>query len=182
MLIVLVEGTSEVHVMESVLKKLGMTSSAFRVIPHQGNGELKRKLHKSLRAWRDAETRFLIMRDNDGGDCRDRKAELLKIISHEGKLAQARVRIVCQELEAWYLGDEEALRAADFIGQKGRASPSVMKRDPDSVEKPSKHVGRMRPDHKKIMAAQKIAPFLNPVRNRSKSFQNTVKAIRFLMS
>jgi Domain of unknown function (DUF4276) len=180
-LVVLVEGTSEFYVMEALLKKLGIPPAEFKVIPHQGHGELKRKLHISLRAWRDAETRFLIMRDNDSGDCNARKAELLKIIAREGKLGQSKVRIVCQELEAWFLGDGEALRKAGFFG-KDRAAPAVLRRDPDSVAKPSQHVRKMRPDHKKTMAAQKIAPFLDPARNRSESFRNTIKAIKKLAS
>jgi hypothetical protein len=67
--------------MEALLKRLGTPPAGFKVIPHQGHGELKRKLHASLRAWRDAGTRFLIMRDNDSGDCNARKAELLEIIA-----------------------------------------------------------------------------------------------------
>jgi Domain of unknown function (DUF4276) len=101
--------------------------------------------------------------------------------SREGKLDQSKVRIVCQELEAWFLGDGEALRQAGFFGRAG-AVPAIMKRDPDSVAKPSKHVRRMRPDHKKLMAAQKIAPFLDPARNRSESFRSTIEAIRILTS
>src|SRR5690606_19288838 len=43
---------------------------------HNGKSDLEASIRRKLRAWREPGVRFVIMRDNDGGDCRERKAHL----------------------------------------------------------------------------------------------------------
>lgn len=114
--------------------------------------------------------RFVILRDNDGADCVQLKQRLLQSCQTAGR-GDTLVRIVCQELEAWYLGEPEAL-AAVFgneslrgIGRKARF------RDPDAVHKPSKALKELVPEFQKGSGARMMANFLSRKRNRSKSFQ-----------
>lgn len=183
-LVVLVEGQTEPVVLRSIIEKLGIPASTVKIIPHQGVSDLEKSLPKKLRGWNDPSAKFLVLRDNDGGDCLARKAKLEKIAADAGKKDRTVIRIVCQEIEAWFLGDPLALEAAGYI--KRGARPSLLKRDPDSVLKPSKELERLvrrgpNPrSYQKISGAEKIAPHLSLTENSSTSFKHTVAAIRQL--
>ena len=88
-----------------LLPKLGLSQKDVTLITHDGVSELERSLPKKLKAWRDPAARFLVLRDNDGGDCVARKRKLADIATGAGRGDRTVVRIVCQELEAWFLGD-----------------------------------------------------------------------------
>ena len=84
---------------------------AFQCVPHEGKSDLEKRLAGKLRGWRTPGTRFVVMRDQNGADCRDVKAKLVDLCLSGGR-PDALVRIVCRELEAWYLGDRNALLQA----------------------------------------------------------------------
>ncbi|MFN3293764.1 MAG: DUF4276 family protein, partial [Gemmobacter sp.] len=86
------------------------------------------------------------------------------------------VRVVCQELEAWFLADVAALVASGYLEQ-GR-SPKFARRDPDSITHPVHEMQRLRPEYGKIIGARDIAPHLDPGNARSASFRHTIQAIR----
>lgn len=100
------------EVLDVVLPKLLPVGWDFKVIPHQGVTDLERSLPRKLRAWRNPHARFIVLRDNDRGDCMARKTKLTNICQQAGREGQFKVRIVCQELEAWFLGDLPALEKA----------------------------------------------------------------------
>ena len=87
-------------------------------------------------------------------------------------------RIAIQELEAWYFGDWDAVRAA-----YPRVSETVPRRtgyrDPDAIaggtweafERVLQRSGYFAGGLRKIQAARSIAPHVDPVRNTSHSFQ-----------
>ena len=60
--------------------------------------------------WQEPGVRFVIMRDDDNADCRDLKARRANLCVQGGR-SDAWVRIVCQELEVWHLGEPDALAA-----------------------------------------------------------------------
>ena len=76
----------------------------FQCLPHEGKQDLDRSIPRKLRAWREPGVRFVVVRDNDGADCADLKAELVAQCAAGGR-DDTLVRLACQELEAWYLGD-----------------------------------------------------------------------------
>ncbi len=182
MLVVLVEGESEPIVLRAILDKLGILPSAVKIIPHQGVSDLEKSLQKKLRGWKEPAARFLVMRDNDSGDCMARKVRLAKIAADAGKKDETVVRIVCQELEAWFLGDPKALEAAGYLKKGSR--PALLKRDPDSVAKPSKELERLvrkksrNLSYQKKSGATKIAKYLNLDNNRSASFRHLVASLK----
>ena len=73
-------------------------------VPHNGKSDLEASVPRKLRAWHVPGDRFVIMRDNDGGDCRLHKQRLTEMTSAKAP-TEVMVRIVCQELESWFLGD-----------------------------------------------------------------------------
>jgi hypothetical protein len=163
----------------ALLLKLGIDPAEVTIIEHQGVQELEASLPRKLRAWHDQRAKFLVLRDNDNGDCHDRKQRLSAIIDAAGRGAQSKVRIVCQELEAWFIGDVAALQAAGVLEKLPRKFATQA---PDVIAKPSEVLRRVKPGYGKIAGAQAIAPHLEIDNNRSMSFHHAISAIRQLMA
>jgi hypothetical protein len=142
----------------------------FQCVPHEGKSDLDRSIPRKLAAWRIPGDRFVIVRDNDNANCIDLKARLVALCNQAGR-PDTLVRIVCQELESWYLGDLAALSLA-FDAPK-IDSPAHRKRfiDPDEVQKPSIEVKRLVPTFQKTGGARVMALHLNVAGNRSKSLK-----------
>jgi hypothetical protein len=90
------------------------------------------------------------------------------------------VRLVCQELESWYLGDLAALAAG--FGKASLDSPALRKRfrDPDTWQKPSGELFRLVAVFQKGSAARTMGGCLNVDQNNSRSFQVFVQGVRRL--
>lgn len=149
----------------------------FLCVPHEGKSDLDRSIPRKLSAWNIPDDRFVIVRDNDNVDCLTLKARLTTACHLYGR-PDTLVRLVCQELEAWYLGDLPALAEA-FSSPKVQA-PAVRKRfvDPDAWQKPSVEVKRLVPDFQKVSGARAMGQVLRPEGNSSKSFGVFLSGIR----
>lgn len=148
----------------------------FRCIPHEGKQSLEQSIPRKLRAWKTPGVRFVVIRDNDGGDCTVLK-ERLRSLCSEGRREDSLVRIACQELEAWYLGEPDALAEAfeqeNLRGIGGRARF----RDPDAVTRPSDALASLAPAFQKVSGARLMAVHLSRERNCSRSFHATLDGI-----
>ena len=82
----------------------------FLLLPHQGKSDLDKSIPVKLKAWQEPGARFIIVRDNDNADCLALKARLQTMCATSGR--KTLIRLVCQELESWYLADPDALIAA----------------------------------------------------------------------
>ncbi|WP_419186179.1 DUF4276 family protein [Rohdeia mirabilis] len=148
----------------------------FFCVPHEGKQDLEKSVPRKLRAWREPGVRFVVIRDNDGGDCAALKQHLQSLCS-DGQRKDSLVRIACQELEAWYLGEPDALADAfeqeslRGIGKKARY------RDPDAVARPSDELERLAPAFQKVSGARLMARHLTRERNQSRSFHATLDGI-----
>ena len=142
----------------------------FQCVPHEGKADLERSVPRKLRGWREPGVRFAVVRDNDGGDCRALKDDLRELC-RAGRREDALIRIACQELEAWYLGEPDALadafgrEALRGIGQRARF------REPDAVPRPSEVVEQLVPEFQKVSGARRMARHVTRERNRSTSFR-----------
>lgn len=164
--------------LERLLPKLGIDLSFVTIIAHEGKTDLERSIPRKLRAWQAPGARFLVLRDNDRGDCLAVKARLAQLVAAAGKSASTKVRIVCQELEAWFLADVEALIAGGYLA--AGKSPAFLRKDPDAISYPVHEMERLRAGYGKITGANDIAPHLAIDNTRSTSFRNTIQAIRDL--
>ena len=165
----LLEEASMRNLLNGLLPRL-YPDMVFSCLSHEGKSDLEKSIPRKSRAWREPDVRFVILRDNDGGDCVRQKRRLLQTCQQAGR-ADTLVRIVCQELEAWYLGEPDALAEAfenerlRGIGRKARF------RVPDAVQQPSEALRRLVPGFRKVSGAKAIAGLLTRERNSSKSFQ-----------
>lgn len=148
----------------------------FQCIPHEGKSDLDRSIPRKLAAWRIPGDRFVIVRDNDNANCIDLKGRLRALCAEAGR-PETLIRLVCQELESWYLGDLAALAAA--FGQPKADTPTHRKRYacPDDWHKPSVEVKRLAPAFQKISGARAMAQHLEPARNRSRSLQAFIAGV-----
>ena len=145
-ILLLVEGGSEERFMRTFLPHLGFKADVdFFLRSYGGSPHLKRKSRADLREWRRPMTqKFIIQRDQEelSNDCKQVKQDILDWVEKQCPEQWERllVRITCRELEAWYLGDLDALWEAfpEASGSVRKRVLSRRKNTPDGTrEKPS---------------------------------------------
>lgn len=162
----------------------------FKIISFKGKPDLLAKLPQRLRGyrqWLPDDWRVVVLADADNENCRTLKERLERIASDAGFMAKTAAcserfqvlnRLAIEELESWFIGDEEALRAAyprvaRNLAQKERY------RDPDAIaggtwealERLLRKGGYFPGGLGKVTAARNISIHMVPERNRSRSFQ-----------
>ena len=151
----------------------------FLCVPHEGKQDLEKSIPRKLRAWREPGVRFVVVRDNDGGDCRERKDRLIELCT-EGGRADTLVRMACQEIEAWYFGDPDALAKVFERKDLRSISDKARFRNPDEVDQPARALMELVEEFQKVSGARRMAQHLSR-ENRSRSFQVLIAGIeRFL--
>lgn len=149
--------------------------------PHQGKGDLRKSIPTKVRAFahqREA-IGIVVLHDQDANDCVELKQSLLSLCNANLQGASPPphlVRIVCRELEAWYLGDMDAIQTAypDFKASQHRNRSKF--RTPDSCNAKDE-LRKILPAFQQIATAKAIAPHLDIEANRSRSFQNFVSGL-----
>ncbi len=166
--IFLLEEPSMQILLEGLLPRL-FPNLIFHCTPHRGKRDLDRSIPAILRDWREPGARFVVVQDNDNGDCyalKDRHRQLCRQGGREDFL----VRIVCQELEAWYLGEPNAMAVAFGDERLRRIGRRAQYRNPDTRPKPSGDVEKLVPEFQKIAGARQMAEHLTREGNGSRSF------------
>ena len=151
-LVLVVEEPSKRHFLEPFLQHWSLPPTlVVRFVVANGHSDLTKRLHTLVRSWRTPYTRFLVLCDQDSADCVDRKGELVAQIppSRRGDVV---VRIVCTELEGWYLTDPAALDAS-LPGFSHRVD---LRRQPlgspDSIARPAERIARSMSFRKRNLA------------------------------
>ena len=103
-----------------------------RYIVFEGKSDLEKNLLLKLRAWLNPQTKFVILRDQDSGDCITVKSTLIKLCDEAGK-PNTLVRIACRELESWYIGDLKAVEAGLGLSGLARQQNKSKFRNPDAL-------------------------------------------------
>jgi hypothetical protein len=174
----LLEERSMKVLLEGLLPRL-VPELPFLCVAHAGKQDLEKSIPRKLRAWKEPGVAFVVVRDKDQGDCKAVKKKLCELC-REGGRPDTLVRIPCHELEAWYLGDPEALA-------KAYQTPRLLKMlekekrfaDGDAVPKPSVELETLVPEFQKISGARRMAEVLSD-QNRSHSFQVFIAGVRQL--
>ena len=167
-IIFLLEERSMQILLEGLLPRL-FPELPFLCVPHNGKTDLDRSITATLRNWRVPGARFVIVRDNDGSDCKALKERLVGLC-RAGYRDDTLVRIVCQELEAWYLGEPAALAVAYGDESLVRIQNRARYRNPDAIPQPSREIKKLIPGFQKNDGARRIAQHLTREGNRSHSF------------
>jgi hypothetical protein len=149
-----------------------------RFIVFEGRRDIEKQIERKLRGYLNPQARFIVLRDQDSGDCRKIKRNLAARCSR-ARRPEAVVRVACRELEAFYLGD---LRAVELgLGVSGLAAKQnrVKFRDPDRLHSPSRELAELTGyRYQKVAGSRAIAPHLDLGAPRSRSFHHLLNAIR----
>lgn len=167
------------YLLDELLPRILPPDVTFQTIPHHGKRDLERSIPRKLRGWKEpGDIRFVILHDQDTKDCVSLKQELLQLCAVTDR--PCLVRIACQEMEAWYFGDIDALCAAydrpklrEVIGKKKF-------RVPDAIPDPKEELYWLIPEHQQISGAKRVAPHMDIERTTSASFQQFVRGVRRL--
>lgn len=148
----------------------------FRCYPHEGKQDLARSIPRMLRVWKTPGDRFVVVHDNDRKDCKELKKGL-RARCKEGRREDTLIRIACQELEAWYLGDLPALATAYDSPSVRNLAGKRKFRNPDEIQHPSREIKQEIRSFQKIAGARLMARHMNPDENRSTSFRVFMRGI-----
>lgn len=187
----LVEEPSAEAALRALVPKIAGTAS-FEVYAHSGKRSLKSKLHSRLRgyqlrrkndSWFREHCRVIVILDCDSEDCKALKRELQQTASQAGlahrtgtsKDFVVAFRIAIEELEAWFFGDWEAVRAAyprvpATIPQKAafRSPDAIAGGTWEALQRIVVNAGEVWVG--KIDNARRVAAAMDPSRNTSPSF------------
>ncbi len=102
-LVFLLEEPSAREMLRGLLPRILPPGVSFRLIAFEGKQNLEGQLALKIRGYRVPDARFIVIRDQDSGDCRRIKAKLKALCAGAGH-ESALIRIACRELESWYSG------------------------------------------------------------------------------
>jgi len=196
---ILVEGPSERAFLEPWTRRF-LRNEHVRVHPHQGKGKLpddldappdsrnRSLLHQlpaKLRAFASApdsgELGVVILVDADQDDCEELASTLRKAVARVAGRLQVMVRIAVEEIEAFYLGDLHALKAA-FPDADMRLARKYV---PDSICNTWELFGQVVGDGggNKVAWAEAMGAKVTtlPSKNRSPSFRALCRALKRLV-
>jgi hypothetical protein len=187
----LVEEASAEAALRNLMPLILGDAATFSVHPFQGKQNLLSALPARLRGyskWLPPDWRIVVMIDADRTDCREQKEQLERIArdvglstrSHvrSGQTFQVLNRLAVEELEAWFFGDLEALRAVyprvpSSLGSRApyRDCDAIRGGTWEALERVLQKSGYHGGGLGKVQAAREISAHMDPVRNRSRSFQ-----------
>lgn len=147
----------------------------------RGKQDLEKNLKIKLRAWKLPNCSFVVMRDQDSGDCKEIKENLANICEEAGRKGVL-IRIACHELESFYLGDLAAVEKGLDLKGLERKKEQRKFRDPDLLANPSEEMFKLTNNiYDKISGSRAIAPFLDLESNSSRSFNTLISGIKNLI-
>ncbi|WP_242613179.1 DUF4276 family protein [Herbihabitans rhizosphaerae] len=165
-----------------------------------GKAALLKKLPQRLRGYATwapvAGHKVVILVDRDDDDCKELKHRLDDIaessglaVASRGRVGTVLNRVVIEELEAWFFGEVDALRAA-YPRLPASIGQQAAYRDPDAIrggtwealERVLQAHGCHRERLAKLTAAEEIAVHMDVDKNRSRSFQVFRDGLRRLVS
>lgn len=181
-LVFLLEERSAKALLEGLLPRLLPEQVTARYVVFEGKQDLDRQLEKRLRGWLTPNSRFVVLRDQDNGDCVNIKRELRAKCTRAGR-GDTVVRIACRELEAWYFGDLAAVERALLHPGLTHHSGKAKYRDPDRIVCPSRELSIITGQtYQKVSGSRAIGPHLGLSRaNRSRSFQVFLLGVKRLL-
>ena len=182
-LVVFTEEMSAKVMLESLLPRLlPQDRCSFLCVAFEGKRDLEKQLPIKLKGWRTPNTHFIVLRDQDKGECKTIK-KILKDICVLASKPDVLVRIVCRELESWYFGDLEAVETALGIGGLATLQEKAKYRKPDRIQNPSKELKKVTKNrYQKVGGSRLIGEHLHLDNSRSTSFQHFISGVRKTMN
>jgi hypothetical protein len=177
------EEPSAEEMLKGLLPRVLPGTVSFQCIPFHGKRHLEKSLLRRLRSWQKPDSMFVVIRDQDSGDCQAIKQKLVDLCKQAGK-KETLVRIASQELESFYLGDLEAVEKGLNLDSGSLAKKQRKRkfRNPDTLGSPSQELERLtNSKYQKVSGSEAIGPHLKLEGNKSHSFNVLLDGIRRLV-
>lgn len=178
-LVFFLEEPSAKAMLQGVLPRVLPPDIAVHYMVFEGKQDLQKLLVRRMQHWQKPDSRFIVLRDQDSGDCHQVRQHLLKLCTQAGK-PEALVRVACHELESFYLGDLCAVeQGLDLKGLSKRQNGRKF-RPPDQLTNASEELKKLTGQrYQKLSGSRAIGPYLQvDGRNRSRSFNVLLDGIR----
>jgi len=180
-LVFFLEEPSAKAMLEGMLPRILPVKVTPRFVVFEGKQDLEKQLGKRLRGWRQPDTAFLVLRDQDSGPCEPIKDRLVEMCRDAGRPATV-VRIACRELESWYFGDLAAVEAGLNLSDLTQHSKKAKYREPDHIVNPANELASVTGGrYQKLGGSRAIGPHLSVDEDTSRSFQVFLQGVRRLL-
>lgn len=179
-LVFLVEEASMKVMLDNFLPKILPDNLTFLCIPHEGKQDLEKSIPRKLKAW-GTNTKFIILRDQDSGDCLQVKNTLRQLCQQAGR-EDVLIRIVCCELESWFLGDLKAVGKAFGKEKLSRLQNNKKYRNPDQLNCAKQELRKLVAEYQPISGSRKIAQYLDLNNNTSQSFKVFIQGLNQILN
>ncbi len=180
--VIFTEERSAEVMLESMLPRLLPLGVAYRIVSFEGKQDLEKQVPIKLKGWRTPDTSFVVLRDQDSGDCRVIKENLRKICQAAQK-PETLIRIACRELEGWYFGDLAAVGMALEMPGLENNQGKAKYRNPDSIHNPAAELEKItKGRYQKVAGSREIGKYLNLDNLRSTSFKVFVQGIKNIVA
>ena len=178
-LIFMVEEPSMKAFLEAFLPRhFPSCASTCIIIPHEGKTDLLNSIPRKLKVWTKPEDRFIILIDQDSNDCKSLKKEIQNLCVDKPSTL---IRIVCKELESWFLGDLEAVGLAYDISLK-QLQNKAKYRNPDNhqaFDELKRLLEQKKRSIQKVSNAGLVGQYMDlNSRNTSISFQTFISGLQ----
>jgi hypothetical protein len=152
---------------------------AVQFIVFEGKQDMHKQLARRLRHWQRPESRFVVIRDQDSGDCRAIKRQLVNLCEEAGR-GDTLVRVACRELESFYLGDLTAVDAGLELNGLARSQHTRKFRNPDALANAAEELSKLTGyRYQKLGGSRRIGPHLHlDGRNTSHSFNTLIQGVQ----
>ena len=168
------------EMLKGLLPRIFPNEIRMRYIKFQGKQDLEKGLQRKLRGYLAPGARFIVLRDQDSGDCISIKQHLKHLCNQAGK-PDTVIRIVCRELESWFLGDLAAVEAGLALKGLAQRQNEQKFRSPDKHNNAKQILERLTDGkYRQISSSRAIGPHLNPERNKSRSFHVFIEGVKKL--
>ena len=175
-LVFLLEEPSARELLQTIVPQILGNAYSVQYIVFDGKQDLEKKLTFKLKYYCNPDAVFIVMRDQDSGDCMKIKAELKTKCEEAGK-SHFLIRIACHELETFYLADLAAVEKA-FGKPVAKLQNKQKYRNPDDLSNAKEELQKLCPAYSEISGSRKIAPFMDITNTRSMSFSHLVRGIK----
>lgn len=183
-LVCLLEEPSAREMLKGVLSRMLPPDICVKYLVFEGKQDLEKQVTRRLKGWNIPNSVFLIMRDQDSGDCVNIKNNLAEKVAGSNKQDNAIIRIACHELESFYLGDLAAVEQGLGINGISRRQNNKKYLSPDRLANAADELERLsKKRYQKISGSRSIAPHLNiDGSNKSYSFNILLEGIKKIIS
>jgi len=186
MIVFLVEDYSMKKFFEGILPRLGFKEDSFEIKHHRGKDDLICNLNKVVPSLSKRAQQIIVIIDQDRQDCIALKNKIKTKMAW--CVCDYKIRIACYELEAWFLGDMQAIAQCSAKFKATFFQNKEKYRNVDNIPKPSRVIEEIIPDYKKQYSskdkfAESMSKFISLAEqnlvqaNRSHSFHICLKTL-----